>query len=310
MTATSSSQEKSFFDLHLIGSGRMRRVRDVENENAPAYLACDLFVSPKGSDESVRFDCKVVGKDAHPLVRRCHEADKAGQVVRVGFKLGDLRPGTFTYSEGKRAGERGIRLKTRLLFIYWVTFDGQLIYEAPSKDPGDERPRHIPSMTEPGLSIAGLGYLNRMNWVKSECTENGFFLACGIGALNGRRDKPSYVHFDAHVFDTGTQELVRPFQKAVDAKKKVLIGFELGGLSASIYTPTQGKNAGKPAVDLKSELARLRWVKVDGELVYPKPEPKPEPKPAPKPEPQREPQREEDIPTEIPQIESAEALAA
>ena len=279
-TAPSSSQEKRFFDLHLTGSGRIRRIRDVEHENAPTYLACDLYASVQGSDKTVRLDCKVVGKDAHPLVRRCHEADKAGQAVRVGFKLGDLRPGTYTYSEGKRAGERGIRLQTRLLFIYWITIDGQLIYEAPTKDSGDERPRHIPSMTEPGLSTTGLGYLNRMNWVKTERTESGFFLACGIAALNGRRDKPSYVPFDAHVFSKETQELLRLLQKAVDAKKKVLIGFELGGLSASIYTPTQGKNAGKPAVALKSELVRLRWVKVDGELVYPA---KPEPKPAPKP---------------------------
>ncbi|MDR0673006.1 MAG: DUF3577 domain-containing protein [Zoogloeaceae bacterium] len=296
MTATPSSQEKSYFDLHLTGSGRIRRIRDVAPDHGPSYLACDIVASRKGRDESVRFDCNVVGKDAQPLVRRCDEAIKAGQDVRVGFKLGDLRSGTFTYAEGERAGERGISLKTRLLFIRWITVDGALIHEAPTKAPGEERPRHIPGATASDLSITGLGYLNRIHWVKSE---NGFFLACGIGALNGRRDKPSTVYFEARVFAKETQDRVLSYKEAVDDKKKVLIGFDLDGLSAGFYTPKQGKNAGKQMVALKTELARLRWVKVDGVLAYKAETPE-----------KSEPKSEEEIPTEIPETEPAEALAA
>ena len=309
MTVTSSSQEKSFFDLHITGSGLIRRVRNVKPKNGAPYLACDIAVSDGASGERSRFDCRVSGKDAQSLVRKYIEPIEAGQKVLVGFKLGDLRPEIFTYAKGERAGEQAIGLKARLLFIYWVTIDGKEVYQAAPKDPGDERPRHIPSATESGLSITGLGYLKRISEVKPK--EGEAFLACNIAALNGRRDNVSYVYFDARVPGRETQERVRSCKQAVKDKKKVLIGFSLDGLSSSLYTRKQGEHAGEQAVSLKTALARLRWAKVDGEWVYKAETPeKPEPKPEPKPETKPETKPEEEIPTEIPETEPAEALAA
>ena len=58
----------------------------------------------------------------------------------IGFRLGDLWTDTFTYSKGKRAGEQGVSLKARLLFVSWIKVDGRLVYKAePKSTETDER---------------------------------------------------------------------------------------------------------------------------------------------------------------------------
>jgi hypothetical protein len=122
------------------------------------------------------------------------------------------------------------------------------------------------------LHITGLGYLNRIREVKPK--KGDAFLACDIAALNGPSDNVSYVRFDARVSGTEAQHLVRRCTQAVEAEKKVMIGFRLGDLWTDIFTYTKGKNVGKPGVSLKTRLLFISWIKVDGQLVY-KAEPKP-----------------------------------
>ena len=61
----------------------------------------------------------------------------------MGFVERLLWTDTFTYSKGKRAGEQGVSLKARLLFVSWIKVDGKLVYKAEPKptdaDQRDER---------------------------------------------------------------------------------------------------------------------------------------------------------------------------
>jgi hypothetical protein len=130
-----TSKEKSYFDLHITGLGYLNRIREVKPRKGDTFLACDIAALNGPSDDVsyVRFDTRVSGSEAQHLVRRCTEAVEAGKKVMIGFRLGDLWTDTFTYSKGKHAGEQGVSLKARLLFICWIKVDGLLVYKAEPK---------------------------------------------------------------------------------------------------------------------------------------------------------------------------------
>ncbi|QQC64370.1 STY4534 family ICE replication protein [Paraburkholderia ginsengisoli] len=132
---TTSSNAKSYFDLHITGLGYLNRIREVKPKKGDAFLACDIAALNGPSDDVsyVRFDTRVSGSDAQHLVRRCADAVDAEKKVLVAFRLGDLWADTFTYSKGKRAGEQGVSFKARLLFISWIKVDGTLLYKAEPK---------------------------------------------------------------------------------------------------------------------------------------------------------------------------------
>jgi len=140
-----NSIEKSYFDLHITGIGYLNRIREVKPKKGDAFLACDIAALNGPSDDVsyVRFDTRVSGSEAQHLVRRCIQAVDAEKKVMIGFRLGDLWTDTFTYSKGKRAGEQGVSLKARLLFVSWIKVGGQLVYKAEAKA-ADETPA-VPS---------------------------------------------------------------------------------------------------------------------------------------------------------------------
>ncbi|MDR3221552.1 MAG: DUF3577 domain-containing protein, partial [Candidatus Accumulibacter sp.] len=135
------STPKSYFDLHLTGLGYLNRIREVTPRKGEPFLSCDIAALNGSSDapEYRRFDVRVSGREAQHLVRRCTEAVEAGKKVLIGFKLGDLWTDIFTYTKGKHAGEQGVSLKARLLFIGWIKVDGKLVYKAEPRPDADER---------------------------------------------------------------------------------------------------------------------------------------------------------------------------
>jgi hypothetical protein len=149
MTVTASpsslSREKSYFDLHISGLGYLNRVRDVQPKKGESFLACDIAAlnGPADDPEYRRFDVRVSGKEAQHLVRRCKAAVEAEKKVLIGFKLGDLWTDLFTYTKGKKAGEQGVSLKARLLFVGWIKVDGKLVYKAEPRGE-DVRPADVP----------------------------------------------------------------------------------------------------------------------------------------------------------------------
>lgn len=127
-----NSSERSFFDLHITGLGYLNRIREVKPKKGDPFLACDIAALNGPSDDVsyVRFDTRVSGSDAQHLVRRCIDAVKAEKKVMIGFKLGDLWTDLFTYTKGDKAGQQGVSLKARLLFVSWIKIDGVLKYKA------------------------------------------------------------------------------------------------------------------------------------------------------------------------------------
>ena len=106
----------------------------------------------------MRFDTRVSGSEAQHLVRRCIQAVDAEKKVMIGFRLGDLWTDTFTYSKGKRAGEQGVSLKARLLFVSWIKVDGKLVYKAePKPTETDEREPEVPVTSDAPACAASLG---------------------------------------------------------------------------------------------------------------------------------------------------------
>ncbi|ELI8126403.1 STY4534 family ICE replication protein [Yersinia enterocolitica] len=136
-----TSTEKSFFDLHITGLGYLNRIREVKPKKGDPFLACDIAALNGPSDDVsyVRFDTRVSGTDAQHLIRRCIDAVEAEKKVMIGFRLGDLWTDTFTYSKGKRAGEQGVSLKARLLFVSWIKVDGVLKYKVEPKPAESEQ---------------------------------------------------------------------------------------------------------------------------------------------------------------------------
>jgi len=154
------STDKSYFDLHITGLGYLNRIREVKPKKGDAFLACDIAALNGPSDEVsyVRFDTRVSGTEAQHLVRRCIHAVDAEKKVMIGFRLGDLWTDIFTYSKGKNAGNPGVSLKARLLFVSWIKIDGQLVYKAePKPTDADEGATEVPeahAVTEPSSAEA------------------------------------------------------------------------------------------------------------------------------------------------------------
>ena len=132
---TMSSNDKTYFDLHVTGLGYVNRIREVKPRKGDAFLACDIAAlnGPSDEPEYRYFDVRVSGADAQHLIRRCEEAVEAKRKVLIGFRLGDLWPDLFTYTKGKNEGKTGVSLKARLLFVSWIKVDGQLVYKAEAK---------------------------------------------------------------------------------------------------------------------------------------------------------------------------------
>ncbi len=128
---TTSSNTKTYFDLHINGLGYLNRIREVQPKKGDAFLACDIAAlnGPSDAPEYRRFDVRVSGSDAQHLVRRCIDAVKAEKKVLIGFRLGDLWADIFTRTKGERAGQQDVSLKARLLHISWIKIDGELKYK-------------------------------------------------------------------------------------------------------------------------------------------------------------------------------------
>lgn len=131
----STQNQTKYFDLHVTGIGYVNRIREVEVKRGGNFWACDIVALHGAEDaiEHTRFDCRVSGSEAARLIKRCEKACEEKKKILVGFKLGDLYAETFTYEKGEKAGQTGVSLKARLLYISWIKVDGESVYTAPPK---------------------------------------------------------------------------------------------------------------------------------------------------------------------------------
>lgn len=137
--------DSNYFDLHTQGIGYLNRVRKVTPKNGSDFWACDISAL-HGSVDNVnytRFDCRVSGATAKELISQYVNVTDDHKVL-IGFRLGDLYAEAFTYSKGDRAGETGISLKARVIYVGFIKFDGETVYSAdpdaetaPEEEPQD-----------------------------------------------------------------------------------------------------------------------------------------------------------------------------
>jgi len=248
MTSTTSNT-KSYFDIHTSGIGYIQRVREVPvkgGRKAMPFLACTVaaLVGPATNPTRRYFDVRVSGAEAKQLVQPYIGTDDLQRRLLVRFRLGDLWIDPFRRPSGDPAASiKGRLLKAELL----------------------ERSA-LNEMEHYELLTRGIGYLNNPRMIPNDGDP---FLSCSIAALAGPVGDPEYRYIEATVADDSAQHLVQRCIQAVQAKKKVLLAFTLNDMKAEAYFRTKGDHAGEVGGSLKSKLVRVSLIKVNGEKVYP-----------------------------------------
>lgn len=249
-----TSDAKSYFDLHTTGLGYLQRAREVPVQGArraQPFLACTI-VALVGSakDPSYRyFDVKVSGNEAKAFVQRYIGVDDRQQRPLVRFRLGDLWGDAYIRPKGERQGHAAGSLKGRLLKIELVDHD------------------ELANVKQHELITHGIGYLNRPQEVTPKAGDP--FLSCSIAALAGPVDGPDYRYIDTIVTTPDARHLVRRCMEAVEAERKVLIAFRLNDMQIDPYIRKKGDHAGDAAASLRSTLIHIGLIKIDGLRVYP-----------------------------------------
>lgn len=179
-----TSNEKSYFDLHTSGIGYIQRVREVPvrgGRRAQPFLACTVaaLVGPARDPSYRYFDVKVSGAEAKNLVQRYIGVDDPKQRPLVRFRLGDLWGDAYIRDKGERKGEAAASLKARLL----------------KAEPLDRA--ELASIKQHELITRGIGYLSRPKDVTPK--DGDPFLSCCVAALAGPVGEPDYRYFDTIV---------------------------------------------------------------------------------------------------------------
>jgi len=122
----SNDENAKYFDLYTTGLGYLNRVREIAPREGSPFLSVTV-AALRGNAEDAQytyFECRVSGRQARQIVRSLQPAIEGELKVLAGFKLSDLYAQPFTYKNGAKAGETGVRLKARLLRLMWVKVDG------------------------------------------------------------------------------------------------------------------------------------------------------------------------------------------
>lgn len=151
-TASNSNQGSNYVDMHTVGLGYLSRVRDVAVRKGKPFLSASIsaFHGEKGVDDGltfVPFDVKAASEQTRQVLKQFEtQANDRDCKVMVRFKIGDQYIDSYTITKGDRAGQTGLMLKGRLLFVshVWIKAKGQdsyaLAYEykaPPAQEAGD-----------------------------------------------------------------------------------------------------------------------------------------------------------------------------
>ncbi|MCY3769874.1 MAG: DUF3577 domain-containing protein [Gammaproteobacteria bacterium] len=126
--------QSTFINLHISGIGFLNRVRMVSPKHGEAFMAVTIGLQEgevvEGDYSRVTttyVDCRVSGAQAFDILNDFvlkGKVDQANTTVRAVVKTGGLNVDTFTYAKGPKAGQTGVSLKGRLLYIRRLYIDG------------------------------------------------------------------------------------------------------------------------------------------------------------------------------------------
>ncbi|WP_446027538.1 DUF3577 domain-containing protein [Lelliottia amnigena] len=249
MSSDSQLTEKAFFDVHTTGCGFLNRIREViPKDKRDAFLACTIRALTGTSAHPVYryLDVRIVGTKAQEVIRNHAAAVAAGRPVLLSFRLGDVYPDVFVRTKGIHNGMADACLKGRLL-------------HATVLETSD-----MPQMMHHTLKTYGVGYIKHI----APSQQDPLRRFCSITMLSGAVQQPEYRYIDATVTDPALVVLLDKWADAIQAKRKVLISFQLNDLQASFFISCRSDNAGEQVPVLKSTLSAIGTIKVDGEKVY------------------------------------------
>lgn len=113
------------------------------------------------------------------------------------------------------------------------------------------------------LHAEGCGYLNRVRTVKPE---KGLpYLACTIAAKHGDTTNPTTTKFDCRVSGARAQAIVQQLEAAVNAERRVFIGFRIGDFVPELFVYQHGARKGETGVVNKGRLLQVKFANVDGQ---------------------------------------------
>ena len=123
------------------------------------------------------------------------------------------------------------------------------------------------------LHTTGVAYLNRFREVKPNAAKgNKFkpFCSVGLGALRGSSEDVEYTNFDTVISGKDAKELLTKYQKQInDQTVKVLAGFVIGDIFPQTYvTKNKETKEEETRCGIKGRLLRIKFLKIDGEMVY------------------------------------------
>ena len=113
------------------------------------------------------------------------------------------------------------------------------------------------------LHAEGCGYLNRVRVVRPE--KGSPYVACTIAAKHGDTTNPATTKFDCRVSGNRAQAIVQQLEAAVNAEKKVFLGFRIGDFVPEVFVYQNGVRKGETGVVNKGRLLQVTFVKVDGQ---------------------------------------------
>jgi hypothetical protein len=116
------------------------------------------------------------------------------------------------------------------------------------------------------LLTEGTGYLNRFRVVPVKRGDD--YISVDIAALHGPTEDIEYTYFDARVTGKKAIKLVKKLKPSIDQKKKVLVRFIHGDLTPTPFVYKKGPKEGETGFSLNVHLLTIRWIKIDGVIVY------------------------------------------
>lgn len=141
-----SDNASTYFNLHFSGIGYLNRVRWVEtkrgNRKADPFLSCAVNALHGSADNPnyTYFDLKVSGAEAVEIIANLAADLEAQRKVIVSFKGGDIYPHLYQRQARDQQGNRlnhtepAALIKGRLLVVYTVSVDGEVVYRRPRTD--------------------------------------------------------------------------------------------------------------------------------------------------------------------------------